>query len=790
MKKLIVIVYILMLMANRGNAQCVGEPGQVTWHYWKDIPYYEMDQLYADDTYPSAPDGMRKLNAASNPFHYDDFFGSVLKGFISVPESGPVTFNVTGDDQTLLLLSTDATAGNLDTTAYIEYWTNREEHNKYPSQTYGPVEMIAGQLYYFELHNREQEGGDHASLYWQRPYVSDSTWQLITSPFLTDVCDEVCSPKGTPCDDGNAMTTGDVEDGWCHCMGEIATDIPIGNRGELEIYYYDNIEGGNLSTLLSNPDFPYAPDRMSIHTEGLFAQWPRYVDNYGALIKGYITVPEDGCYDFNVTGVSDVRFSISSDHSPANIIDSIETLWGTNTLEHDHPDFNGSQTMTNVCMNAGQYYYFELKQKVPSWGHRFSVFWKTPYHLDNRWHRIPEVMVYGYQDPIICLPFGSTCDDGNPLTASDRIDNNCNCVGIPCEPFVDCDDPEANFIKYDYCETTDELGTRPDDAWLSCNAGTNPYIPIYSGFHWIHYDLGSQYELHNTRVWNYNVTDQTHLGFQQTVVHYSVDGTTWQRLGTYTWELASGTNNYSGFDGPNFDGITARYIIFTCLDQSNECRGISKITFDANLCQPKGTACDDGDMATYNDVFDDNCQCRGLTPAEMDCVIDTLYLYQEELANNQYHAINALMSNGRVMNASDINYKAGLEIVLNAGFEIDLGSSLEATIEDCPSSSIAIVESSVENLKSKAIHPLQDLDVYALQEESIQTIRVYIAEPMLVKLELLDEQGNWVAPIITHSYADKGDHYKRIETKKLKKGVYIVRMTTTQGSILRKMVVL
>ena len=260
------------------------------------------------------------------------------------------------------------------------------------------------------------------------------------------------------------------------------------------------------------------------------------------------------------------------------------------------------------------------------------------------------------------------------------------------------DDPGAEYVKYDYCETTEAIGNRADDAWLSCNPQPNPYVAERSGYHWIHYDLGQQYYLKESRVWNYNVPGQTGQGFQNVAVDYSIDGVQWYHLGTYSWSLASGENTYTGFVGPDFNDVAARYVLFTSLDSPASCRGIHKISFDVGICQDEGTPCDDDNALTYNDHIDAQCECVGYTAAELDCVKDTLFITESEMAPNTYHAMMALMSEGKVMNAADVNYKAGMEIVLDEGFEVTMGSSFEAIIEDCASPIIAAVP-------AKAISP-------------------------------------------------------------------------------------
>lgn len=773
------------------TGQCLGEAGQVKWFYFGDLPYYEMGELYVDDTYPNGPDDFKILNSLASPMNYADHFGAVIKGFISVPSSGPVTFNVTGDDHTYFYLSTNASANNLIERAYVDGWTGREEHDKYPSQTSASITLSANQQYYFEIHNREGGGGDHANVYWKNNFVSQTTWTLISSQYLTDTCDDPCPAKGTPCNDGNSSTSNDVQDGNCRCIGTPATnDSCIGERGKVQAYFYDNLIGSELNDLYADSDYPTMPDRMQLNPSGLTADWGDYIENYGVLIQGYLIVPEFGNYDFNVTGIRNVKFKLSSDSSPANVdAHVIETPYGSNPL--DHTD-NPLQTMGPIYLAANTYYYFELHQTVPNWGHNFGVFWKSAQFDDDNWHRIPSNYLFDYTCELACLPAGQACNDGEPYTANDQI-VNCDCVGTPCggNTGVPCDDPSVVYQTFDYCEATYELDNRADDAWLSCSPGTNPYVSERSGYHWIHYDLGGTYSVQSTHVWNYNVSGLRLRGFRNVVIDYSVDGNTWFTLGNYTFPYASGNQGYSGFTGPHFNGESARYIMITSLDNPASCRGLSKVTFEVESCPARGTECDDGFSYTYNDHFTSDCECRGYTSAELDCQIDTMFITEANMDMVAYHAVKALMSKGSALNSSDVNYKAGMEIVLNSGFEVSSGAEFLADIEDCGGSSIMAVEGDEKEklLKTKK-RPVESLHIYSLEALEAQTVHFYLPQPTQVKLEVLDKKGKILHTIIVHKYQNFGNYYKRLQTKKLMAGIYIIRMTTESNVYTEKMTVL
>ena len=786
-------ILAFLFFGNFAFTQCVGTAGEVTWMYWEDVRHYwnfehEFTFMHEDDTYPNGPDYTRKINSLSTPRNYENYYAAVTKGFISVPDSGPTTFNVTGDDYTIFLLSTDATAANLDTVALAPGYTGFEEYNDTTAQTSSAIQLNTGQYYYFEIHHREYGGGDYAVVRWQRPYVSDSTWQIISSPFLTSVCDsDICPPKGTPCDDSNASTFDDLEDGNCNCIGTPdTTGLHVGERGVLDVYFYDNTGNGNIAEL-SAPNFPSIPNSMAKQRNGLYMQWDwgGSYEDYALFVQGYFVVPVTGVYDFNVTGARNVEFRMNTNGSAPTTNQTISIRWGSGMAEHDE---DPSQTVTGVSLTAGTFYYFELVQAMTTWGHYANVFWKVPGHDDSEWHMIPYVNFFDYTNESACIADGESCDDGDPFTYNDRI-TNCDCAGDPCTVGVNCDDPAANNFTYDYCETSQQLGNRADDAWLSCSVANAPPLAARNGNHWIQYDLGREYFIKDSRIWNYNVPGNLDQGFQNVVIDYSTDGITWTQLGTYNWQLANGNNTYTGFPGPDFGSAAARYILITSLD-GGSCRGLHKVTFRVGECEDKGDVCDDGDMATVNDHFDGNCNCVGYPIADLDCGRDTLFVNQSDLPTSSYHAMMALMSEGTVMNSSDVNFKAGIEIVLDAGFEVESGGLLSVDIEDCAESAIVILpEKSLGKNLSEKVKPEESLEIYSLPNSSIQTIRMYFPDATDAKLEVLDINHSLVMPLSQHHYPNHGDFYKRLQTKKLPSGVYLIKLTTDNGEYIERMVV-
>ena len=580
MKQLYISCFLLCSLQT-ATAQCLGNQGEINWWQWSDFPLitWTMDDFDRFERFPNGPDYTRILNSTVNPTNFTDRFGSLTKGFIYPDSTGNAEFWVEADDEYQFYLSTDATAANL-----VEI--SRDTANP------DIIPMTKGSYYYFELVHVDFGGGDDASVRWRADFLFGgitAPWRIISTDYLYGTCDVPCQPMGTSCDDSNASTQNDQWDGNCNCVGTPTTSNScVGERGVLNAYLYNNLSGGAVSVLetaITNNTQPDKLEALSPNFGDFYNNDNNDFEEYGTYIQAYLTVPVSGYYDFNITGSDENIFYISSDDSPANKTNTIlRNYWWTGPFGHDQfNDRTPSQTVTGLYLNADQYYYVELTHKGDGGYEFFNLFWKTPYQTRNEWLRIPTFHFFDYTCEAVCVKSEISCNDNDPYTANDLWDGNCNCVGTPCTA-PDCDDPSTSYLQAEECETTNLIDNRADDAWLSCAPLSDAPNTARNGNHWIQYDFGDAYNLGTTQVWNYNVDGATASGFQQVVIDYSTDGIHWQELGTYNWNLASGTTDYEGFVGPDFSNITARYVLISSLDDPNSCRGIHKIAFNAVSC--------------------------------------------------------------------------------------------------------------------------------------------------------------------------------------------------------------
>ncbi len=137
------------------------------------------------------------------------------------------------------------------------------------------------------------------------------------------------------------------------------------------------------------------------------------------------------------------------------------------------------------------------------------------------------------------------------------------------------------FIFQGFSQCLDHTHTPFDnDSWLSCemSANPNPNRPVS---HWIMYDLGYEYVLDSTYIWNFNTWGMSDVGIQEAVIDYSLDGVNWTTLDSFIIDQASASVKYQGMQGPGFEHEPARYVLLTALSNwgNTSCTGLSEIKF-------------------------------------------------------------------------------------------------------------------------------------------------------------------------------------------------------------------
>jgi hypothetical protein len=123
----------------------------------------------------------------------------------------------------------------------------------------------------------------------------------------------------------------------------------------------------------------------------------------------------------------------------------------------------------------------------------------------------------------------------------------------------------------------DRHNTSWTDTWVSCTTSLSPNI-LRGESHWFMMDLGYNYTLGQSKLWNYNAPENLDRGIQDYFIDYSLDGTNWTELGQYILNQTNGSGYYEGEAGPNFNQLNARYILITPISNyGGECYGLSEI---------------------------------------------------------------------------------------------------------------------------------------------------------------------------------------------------------------------
>ena len=132
---------------------------------------------YNNNSWDSTPTYTGSLTSLVTDQNVGNDYSRRITGSITVPTTGQYTFYIASDDSSRLFLSTDATSANKVQIASVGngLWTDPQQWNKYSSQQSSATTLQAGQTYYIEIQHLESSGGDHVSVGWSGPGMSQIT---------------------------------------------------------------------------------------------------------------------------------------------------------------------------------------------------------------------------------------------------------------------------------------------------------------------------------------------------------------------------------------------------------------------------------------------------------------------------------------------------------------------------------------------------------------------------------------------------------------------------------------
>src|SRR5690554_2240159 len=293
------------------------EQGKVELRYFDNVTASSIDELTALGRFPDNPDEVSELARLEMLDNRADHYGGFVRGFIVPPSSGTYRFFISADDEAQFVFSTTASSADAQIVASVPRYSSRNQFDKYSSQTSPIFNLEAGKRYYFEVIHREGYGGDHFSVAWEGP---DITQSIVAGEYLYSY------------GESSAIYPGD----------ELSKEgYSLGYR----VGYFDGGQG-----LAFNPSYPPLDDDQ----DGLYDNWEEF---HGLSASDSTDATSDRDDDF-LTATDEFRFGAdpgSPDTDGDGIPDGVEFAYGLDPLnpEDARGDLDGDGVSNLDEYNAG-----------------------------------------------------------------------------------------------------------------------------------------------------------------------------------------------------------------------------------------------------------------------------------------------------------------------------------------------------------------------------------------------------------------------------------------------------
>jgi hypothetical protein len=146
-----------------------GDRGGLLVETWEGISGSSISDLVADPSFPSNPDAVTSIGSFETLSNTGDEFGRRIRGHLHVPETGPYTFFIVGDESAQLWFSQSSDPDGKRLIASVESATGARQWDADSSQQSIVFYLVAGQEYYIEALQKEANGGDHLAVGWLKP---------------------------------------------------------------------------------------------------------------------------------------------------------------------------------------------------------------------------------------------------------------------------------------------------------------------------------------------------------------------------------------------------------------------------------------------------------------------------------------------------------------------------------------------------------------------------------------------------------------------------------------------
>ena len=143
--------------------------------------------------------------------------------------------------------------------------------------------------------------------------------------------------------------------------------------GSINFQRWNNISGGVVSNLTSNPAYPNSPS--SSGTQPLFEMPVNFGNNIGIKMYGYICPPATGNYVFWIAADNSAELWLSTS---ANISGKVRIAYSTNSTSSREWNLFPTQKSAVIALTAGQKYYVEALMKESTGKDNLAVGWAKP----------------------------------------------------------------------------------------------------------------------------------------------------------------------------------------------------------------------------------------------------------------------------------------------------------------------------------------------------------------------------------------------------------------------------
>lgn len=318
------------------------------------------------------------------PSYFADTYGVRLRGYITPQVSGSYTFWESGDNEVQLFLSPTDNPADKRLIASHTGWTSLQQWDKYPSQKSIALNLTAGRSYYIEVLHKEDLQSDHLAVAWTPPNGSReilpahvlNAWVPVGNDADGDLIPDATelalglnpANRADASDDSDGNSISNLVEYRCFSNPALADEV----AGLLLDEIWSGIPGDKLNRAAYKAAATRCPNLISHVTT---TQAYDVGEDYVRRIRGYITAPVSGDYQFWGTADDDVDFHLSTASSKFQL----QHIIRSNVLGGDTSyDLDPSQKSSLITLTAGQKYFFELWHKEGRISGNVALAWKTP----------------------------------------------------------------------------------------------------------------------------------------------------------------------------------------------------------------------------------------------------------------------------------------------------------------------------------------------------------------------------------------------------------------------------